>query len=85
MCMNCAFYDTSMTFGTNVEHMITNIFGSRAISDFALQIRNGNSWRVFSKMAAVNLFSHILTTASSKSVVLVSKIGLRRPYIQIIL
>ena len=36
MCMNCAFYDTNMKFGTNVEHIITKIFRYRAISDFAL-------------------------------------------------
>ena len=33
----------------------------------------------FSKMAALNQFSHILTTASSKQVVLVSNIGFRGP------
>ena len=77
--MNCAFYDTSMTFCTNVEHIMTKIFGYRAISDFALE----GVWRPFSKMAAVNLFSHILTTASSKSVVLVSKIGFWGPPFQI--
>ena len=25
--MNCAFYDTSVKFGTNVEHIDTKIFG----------------------------------------------------------
>ena len=33
--MNCAFYDTSVKFGTNVEHINTKIFGYRAISNFA--------------------------------------------------
>ena len=34
---NCAFYDTSMKFGTHFEYIITQIFGYRAISDFALE------------------------------------------------
>ena len=34
---NCAFYDTSMKFGTRIEYTITQIFGYRAISDFALE------------------------------------------------
>ena len=33
---NCAFYDTSMKFGSHLEYIITKIFGYRAISDFAL-------------------------------------------------
>ena len=33
----CVFYDTSMKFGINVEHIMTKIFGYRAISDFALE------------------------------------------------
>ena len=32
---NCAFYDTSMTFGTHLDFIITKIFGYRAILDFA--------------------------------------------------
>ena len=35
---NCTFYDTSMKFGTRIEYTITQIFGYRAISDFALDI-----------------------------------------------
>ena len=35
--MNCAFYDTSMKLGTNVEHIMTKIFGYRAISVFAVE------------------------------------------------
>ena len=34
---NCAFYDTSMKFGTRIEYTITQIFGYRAISAFALE------------------------------------------------
>ena len=31
MCMNCAIYDTSMTFGSNVDHINTNLSGYRDI------------------------------------------------------
>ena len=31
---NCAFYDTSMTFGTHLDFIITDIFRYRVISDF---------------------------------------------------
>ena len=48
-----------------------------------LRCRLGRRWRPFSKMTAVNLFSHIFATASSKSVVLVSNIGFRGPLFQI--
>ena len=34
---NCAFYDTSMKFCTHLQYIITNIFGYRATSDFALE------------------------------------------------
>ena len=36
--LNCAFYDTSMKFGTHIEYIITKIFGYRAISDFAMEV-----------------------------------------------
>ena len=61
----CACYDTSMIFGTHLDFINTKIFGYRAISDFALERVDGH----FFKMAAVSLFSHILTADSSKSVV----------------
>ena len=33
--MNCAFDDTSMSFGTQLEHALRKIFGYRAITDFS--------------------------------------------------
>ena len=47
------------------------------------QISHWKMLCVFSKMADVNLFSHILTIVSSKSVVLVSKISFRGTPFQI--
>ena len=56
---NCAIDDTSMSFGTHLDFIITKIIAYRAISNFAHEGVGGH----LSKMAAVNLFSHILTTA----------------------
>ncbi len=48
MCMNCAFYDKSMTFGTKVEHINITLFGYRAISDFEAILQNGRRKHIFS-------------------------------------
>ena len=39
---NCAFYDTSMTFGTHLDFIIVEIVGYRAISDFVPQGDGGH-------------------------------------------
>ena len=53
---NCAFYDTSMKFGTHLDFIITKIFGYRAISDFALEGIGGH----FEKLKTIDPIFHEL-------------------------
>ena len=42
MGMDCAFDDTSMSFGTLLEHALRKIFSSRAIADLSCGQNGGH-------------------------------------------
>ena len=51
--MNCALFDKSTKFGTEVDQYIMNKFGCGAIGQLLPGGRGGHfEWRPFSKMAA---------------------------------
>ena len=61
---NCAFDDTSMKFGTQLENSIANIFGYRAIADLATncvtgQICDGPSYSQISPESYILIMCHM--------------------------